>query len=152
MTTTTVTRRISAPIEHVFETVSDISNFRKAIPHITEVEFLTEQHVGVGTRFRETRLMKGRKASTELEVTEYVPADRVRLVSDVGGTVWDTVFTVRQEGDEVELQMVMEARAYKLLARLLNPMIKGMIRKAIEQDLDAVKVWCEPGSSEESDT
>ena len=46
------------------------------------------------TRFRETRVMKGREASTVLEVTEYESPRRIRLVSDEGGTIWDTVFTV----------------------------------------------------------
>jgi uncharacterized protein YndB with AHSA1/START domain len=79
------TRSIAAPVARVFETVAHIDRFQEAIPHITNVEFLTETHSGVGTRFRETRLMRGREASTELEVTEYVPDERVRLVSDAGG-------------------------------------------------------------------
>ena len=101
---TTVSRTIKAPSAAVFETVAQVDNYTKAVPDIVEVEYLSEQHMGVGTRFRETRLMGKRKASTELEVTEYVPNERVRLVSDQGGTIWDTVFTVTPKGeDEVEL-------------------------------------------------
>jgi carbon monoxide dehydrogenase subunit G len=143
MSTTTVVRSIDAPIALVFKTVAEIENFRQAVPHITKVEFLSEQKVGVGARFRETRLMKGREASSELEVTSYVQDEHIRLVSDQGGTLWDTVFTVVELGGQVELKMVMEARAYKLAAKLFNPLIKGMIRKAIEQDMDAVKAHCE---------
>ncbi len=115
------------------------------LPHIVNVEFLTEQRKGVGTRFRETRLMGKRKGSAELEVTEYVENERTRLVSDQGGTIWDTVFTVQPAAEGVELKMVMDANAYKLLAKLLNPLIKWMIRKFIEQDMDAVKSYCEQG-------
>ena len=39
--------------------------------------------------------------------------------------------------------MVMDANAYKLAAKLFNPMIKGMIKRFIEQDMDAVKAYCE---------
>lgn len=39
--------------------------------------------------------------------------------------------------------MVMDANAYRLLAKLFNPLIKGMIRKFIEKDMDAVKAYCE---------
>ena len=110
------------------------------------VEFLTEQRKGVGTRFRETRLMGKRKGSAELEVTEYVENERIRLVSDQGGTIWDTVFTVQPAAEGgVELKMVMDANAYKLLAKLLNPLIKGVIAKFIEKDMDAVKSYCEQG-------
>ena len=91
--------------------------------------------------------MGKREAATELEVTEYVPNNHVRLVADAGGTVWDTVFTTKPDGDAVTLTMVMDARAYKLLSKLLNPLLKGMIKKHIESDMDMVKAHCENGSS-----
>ena len=147
MTTTTVTRTIRAPIESVFEAVAHIENFQQICPDITKVEFLSENKTGVGARFTETRRMGKREGTTTLEVTEYVPNERIRLVSDQGGTIWDTVFTTQPSGsDTVELKMVMEARAYKLLSKLINPLIKGMIRKFIEKDMDAVKRHCEEGS------
>lgn len=143
MTRTVVTRTINAPIERVFSVVADIRNFSQAIPHIEKVEFLSESQLGVGTRFRETRLMKGREATVELEVTEYVTNDHVRLVSDAHGTVWDTLFTVEEADGKTTLTMVMDAKAKRLLAKLMNPMIKGMIQKAVEADLDSVKAYCE---------
>jgi carbon monoxide dehydrogenase subunit G len=87
--------------------------------------------------------MKGKEASTELEVTEYVENDRIRLVSDSGGTIWDTVFTVKAAEGGTELNMTMDATAHKLLPKFINPLIMGMVRKFIEQDMDAVKVFCE---------
>ena len=144
MGTTRVTRTIQAPVEAVFRTVAHIENFREVVPEIVGVEFLTDQKSGVGTRFRETRLMGRRQASTVLEVTEYVPNERVRLVADQGGTVWDSVFTTRDRGDgTVELTLAMDARAYRLMAKLFNPLIKGFVERAIEKDLEAIKVHCE---------
>ena len=145
MTTTTITRTIHAPVGAVFEVVSDISRFSEAVPHIVGVEFLTESKVGVGTRFRETRMMGKREASTVLEVTEYVKNERVRLVSDAGGTVWDSLFTVTPVGDgrSTRLGLVMEARPYRLLARVFVPLMKGMVGKAVAGDMDAVKGWVE---------
>ena len=49
MSRTIVTRRIEAPVDRVFETVSDIGNFSKAISGIVNVEFMSEQRLGVGT-------------------------------------------------------------------------------------------------------
>ena len=144
MTTTVVCRTIHASPERVFEVVADVRNFQRAAPHVVKVEFLTDSEVGLGTRFRETRVMNGRQASTELEVTEYVANERVRLTADSHGTVWDSLFTVKPAGDgQTELRLVMEARAHKLLPRLVNPLIRGVVQKAIEKDLDAVKHYCE---------
>lgn len=145
MTRTRMSRTINAPVDAVFETVSDISQYTKAVPEIVRVEFVTEQKTGVGTRFRETRQMGKREATTELEVTEYVKDERVRMVSDAGGTVWDTVFTVTALGDGsgTRLDMVMEARPYRLMSRLMVPLMKGVVAKAVAGDMDALKAWLE---------
>lgn len=143
MSRTVVTRTIKAPVDKVFRTIAHIDQYSEAVPHIVSVEILTDVKSGVGTRFKETRLMKGKEASTELEVTEYVENDRIRLVSDSGGTIWDTVFTVKAAEGGTELNMTMDATAHKLLPKFINPLIMGMVRKFIEQDMDAVKVFCE---------
>jgi len=143
MSRTTVIRTIDAPIEEVFDTVAHIDNFAKAVRHIVATEFLSEVKSGVGARFRETRRMRGRETTTELEVTEYVKNDRVRMVADAGGTVWDTLFEVAPDSDRVKLTVSMDARAYRLMPRLVNPFIKGFVQKAIEADMDAVQAYCE---------
>ncbi len=148
MAQVTVQRHIAAPVDRVFQAVAHIENFAKAVPQISNVEFLTESHVGVGTRFRETRVMHGKEASTELEVTEYEPNDRVRLVADSHGTVWDTVFTVKPANGGTDLEMVMDAKAYKLLAKLMNPLVCRMISKYVAADMDAVKAYCEGDSDD----
>lgn len=84
-------------------------------------------------------MTKGVEASTELEVTEYVENDRVRIVSEAGGAVWDTVFTVSPAGGRTELTMTMDARP----AKLTLPVVMRMIRKAVISDVDAVKAFCE---------
>ena len=147
MSRTIITCLIDAPLDKVFRTVSDISQFSQAIPHIVKIDYLSDKKTGLGTRFRETRLMKGKEAITELEVTEYIENDRIRLVADSHGTVWDTVFTVRAENRATELTMIMDAKAYKLLPKLLNPLIKSMIKKAIIKDIESVKAYCEKANS-----
>ena len=143
MSRTTVRRTIDAPVDFVFGTVSEIDNFSKAVPHIVDVEFLSDVKGGVGSRFRETRLIMGREASTVLEVTEYVENERVRLVSDEGGTVWDSVFTVRPVDAGTELTLVMDASPYTFKSRMLVPIMKLVIRMGLVKDMDAVKQYCE---------
>ena len=142
-----VTRTIEAPIDLVFTTVADITQFSEAIPHIVKVEFLSDVKFGVGTRFCETRLMKGKEATTELEVTKYIENNRVRIVADSHGTVWDTLFSVTSENESTELTLTMDANAYKLLPRIMNRLIFGMIQKAVAQDMDSVKEFCESKES-----
>ena len=143
MNTITLTRQIQAPVEVVFQTVSDIQNFKKAVPDIIDVDFLSETKSGVGTRFKETREFKGREATTVLEVTEFVENEHVRIVSDTQGTIWDSIFRVSIKNGKCELTLEMEARPYKFLSKIMTPLVKGFIRKALERDMDAVKNYCE---------
>ena len=138
-----VTRTINAPPDRVFETISDINNYSKAVPHILKAEILSDVKSGVGTRFRETRLMDGKEATTELEVTEYAKNDRIRIVADSHGTIWDSLFTVKPSQGQTELTLTMDATANTLTAKLLTKMIGGMIQKGLEKDMDCVKTYCE---------
>ena len=143
MANVTVTRRIDAPVNVVFRTVAHVEQFSQAVPGILRVEFVSEVKSGAGARFRETRMMMGREASTELEVTEHVENERVRIVSEAGGALWDTVFTTVPDGEGTALKMVMDAQPRSASAKMTLPLIIGAVRKAVEEDMDAVKAFCE---------
>ena len=123
--------------------MAHIDRFREAIPHIVDVTYLSDATRGVGARFRETRLMGKRRATTELECTEYVPPERVRMVSDSGGAIWDTVFSLTEAEGGTRLEMEMDARPHTLLARITVPLFGRMVAKAVAADMDAVKTHCE---------
>lgn len=135
---------ITAPADKVFAAVADIEQFSRAVENIERVEFVSDIRTGPGTRFRETRLMRGREATVELEITEFAAPERIRFLSEAGGVQWDTVFTVAAaRGGNTRLTMVMEATPLTFPARLMVPLTKGMVRKAIAADMDAVKAYCE---------
>lgn len=136
-------RTINAPIDLVFKTVADINNFSKARTNIAKIEFLSEIRSGVGARFKETRLMNGKESVTELEVTEFVEGQHIRFVADSHGTVWDSIFTVKPVDGKTELELIMDAKAGNFMANMMDKMIKGMVEKALEKDMDAVKAYCE---------
>lgn len=143
MVRTLLSRSINAPANLVFKTVSEIEHFSKAVPAILHVEFLSDIKRGVGTHFRETRLINGKEVSTQLEVKEFVPDTHVRIVAESHGTIWDSVFIVTQLEDRTELTMVMDASTTKLIPKLFSSLMSGGIRRAIEKDLDSVKWYCE---------
>ena len=144
MSRTEVQRTIAAPPDIVFAAVADVEHFSRAVDDIERVEFVSEIRAGLGTRFRETRVMRGREATGELEITEFAPPERVRFLSEAGGVQWDSVFQVETAGDgSTRLALVMDARPLTFAARLMVPLMKGMVGKAIARDMDAVKAYCE---------
>ena len=91
--------------------------------------------------------MNGRQNSCVLEVTEYVENDRIRIVTDTHGCVWDSLFTVLPNAGEIDLTLTMEAKPYTFVSRVMMLFIKKSLQKALEADLNAVKVYCEKQSS-----
>ena len=141
-----VNRTIAASTETVFGVVTDIESLPKSNPDVTRVEFLTEQRTGAGTRFRETRENRGRVVVTELELTECVEFERARFLSDMGGTLWDTTFRFRPAaGDsrQTELEIELDAKPHKFLARILNPFVMGMVRRGMRSHIDSLARYCE---------
>ena len=143
MLTMTINRSVRAPVDKVFRTVAEPQEFAKAIPEITNMEFLGETKVGVGTKFVETRTMKGKEMKTALEVTEYEENNRVRMVTESHGTVWDSVYTVRANGPSTVLTLFMEARTGNILAKVMMTLMWGRITRSVEANMDMVKAHCE---------
>lgn len=143
MPTVQFSRDIAAPAQLVFDTVANPQAFADAIPNVMRVEFRSDVTSGVGTRFWEVRVMNGKQNSTALEVTEYEPGKHVRMVSDAGGTVWDSVFEVSAGPSGSILTLTMDARPHNLGARLLIPLIMGMVKRNLSADMDQLKSHCE---------
>lgn len=147
MSRITVSRTVSAPVARVFAAVTDVERLPESNPDVVRVEFLPDRRSGAGTRFREARLSTGREMVTELEITELVLNERPRFVTDAGGTVWDTVFTFRPEGapagSATTLEIRLEARPHTLLARIVTPLITGMVRGGMTKYIAALSAYCE---------
>jgi uncharacterized protein YndB with AHSA1/START domain len=143
MRSATVSRTIAAPAVEVFDAVADVENYGEVFPTITKIEFLSEQRSGVGTRFRETRKGSGRDGTSEVEVTEYVDGDHIHLVDDYYGAVWDTLYSVVEDGGSTRLTMAVEAQPHRLAAKLTVSVMMSGYRKNMEKNIDAVKAHCE---------
>ena len=136
-------RIINASKETVFKVVSDFANLPTAVPEVVRIEFISTVRSGLGTRFREVRLVNGKESITELEVTEYREYEHIRMVADSHGTVWDSVFRLTPVGEATELEVVMHARAHKLLARMIHFLMRGFYKSGIGKHLNAIKNFCE---------
>ena len=71
-----------SPVKEVFGLVSNPLLMSEAFPEsVKKMEVLSEHQQGVGARFRETRLLRGREDVIEIETIEYVENEKV-LISE----------------------------------------------------------------------
>ena len=150
MTKVQIQKSISASPAVAFHALVDVEGMPSRHPDVLRTEFLSEQREGVGTRFREVRRMGEGEFVSDLEITELEPGHRVRMVTENHGTVWDTLFLVEPAAGGCTLQVEMDARAQKLMPRLLNPLFKGLFRRGLVKHFDVFAKWCEAQTGEVS--
>ena len=92
---------------------------------------------------RSIRNTKGKESITELEVTEYIIDKKARMVAESNGVIWDTIFEFEELSGSTRSTLTMMATAQKFLPKIMIALIKGMIRKNIERDVENIKSYCE---------
>lgn len=142
----TIETEVAAPIERVFEAMTDLRNAPARCSGIKSLELLTEGPVGAGTRFRETREMFGKEAVEEMEVTAFTPPSSYTVEGDSCGAHFTSTFTFTPHGDGTRVVMQMTSRANTVMAKLMTPvgwLFRGVMKKAIRKDLDDLKAYVE---------
>jgi len=146
-----VSTTIDAPPEDVWAHLVDIERYPELISGIKGVEKQTEGPVGVGTRFRETRVMFGKEATEEMEFAAVDPPRSFELVAESHGARHLTTTSLAPESGGTRVEMTFETTPVKLLAKLMMPLSGLMLkscRKAMEQDLADVKAAIESVGAE----
>jgi uncharacterized protein YndB with AHSA1/START domain len=140
----TVTVMIEAPRDRVFAAATDLQRWPETMSQIKQLEVLTEGEVGTGTRFRETRVMYGREATEEMEITAFEPPSRYTVEANSHGVRYISTFHfVDHPSGGTQVTMTFDGQpqtlSAKLLGGLMKPMIKKAILRSVTQDLEELK-------------
>ncbi len=149
MTSQRLSRHIKAPVEAVFARATDFENAANVISAIIKMEIMTDGPIGVGTRFRETRMMFGREATETMEIVEFDPPHGFVLLAESHGSRYRTTFRYTESDGGTDLVMTFEATPLTLMAKIMSTLMKGMMKKMITKecgkDLDELKAAVESG-------
>ncbi len=141
-----LSKYIAAPVDVTFEVFSDITKAEERIDGITKIEILSDVTHGVGTRWRETRIMFGREATEEMEISALQPNQSYEVVASSRGVDYHTRYTFTEKDGGTQVEMVFSGKANSLMAKLMAPLgflFAGSVRKALEADMDNLKAVCE---------
>ena len=137
---------IEAAPEAVFEMIADIENSASRIEGIEQIEMLTQGPVGVGTKWRETRLMMNKEAVEEMEITAFDPPNHYTAYCDSCGCDMEWTMRVEPIGDGCMLSLEMASKPRTLMAKLMSPLgwlMSGMMKKCVVKDLENIKTHME---------
>ena len=144
----TLTHRVEAPIDAVFDVFSDIPRAHEMIDQIIAIEMLTDGPVGVGTRWRETRMMFKREATEVMEVTAFEPGRSYTVGCRSCGSEYESTWRFEPEGDATLVEFQMEYHPLTVFAKLMSPLgrlMAPMMKKCLEKDFQALKAVAESG-------
>ena len=129
---------ISRPPQDVFDFITTPDNAPKVVQSVKSMVKLTEGPVHVGTRYRETRLMRGREEDAELEVSAYEPNQMYAVKNLTEGieTVYQYIFHSESNGTRVDLVCEVKAGGVK---KLIIPMIVSELKKEDGDHLQRLK-------------
>ena len=141
-----LSKHIAAPIDVTFDVFSDIPNLQERIEGIVKVEVLSEVSQGVGTRWRETRVLFGREATEEMEISAFQPHHSYEVVASSRGFDYHSQYTFAEAEGGTQVGLVFSGKATSLPARLMSPLgalFKKATQQALEADMDQLKALCE---------
>ena len=133
-----MSERIARAPKEVFDFITASDNAPRVVPSVKSMVKLTEGPVGVGTRYRETRLMNGKEAHAELEVVEYEPGQKyaVRNLTEGIETVYRYTFHPEAGGTRVDLVCEVKASGLK---KLMLPLVASVLKKEDGDHLQRLK-------------
>ena len=149
MSLITVSTQVAAPIDQVFKVYTQIEKAAERIPSITKLEVLTDGPFGEGTRWRETRLMMKKEATEEMWVTGFQSPNSYNVEAESHGSKYSTLFSFAPEGEGTKVTWAFTCTPVTFGAKIMSPvfgvLFKGVMRKAMLGDLNALREVCERG-------
>src|SRR5262245_33387437 len=127
----------------VWSAITNIENAAEIISGIQKIELVNKPASGlVGLRWRETRMLFGKPATVEKWITEVGGNEFYKTKAEDGGFVFFTTMRVAESNGATQLISSHETHPQGIVAKLQSlPMVffKGVIKKAIVQDLNDIK-------------
>jgi len=129
--------------------ITDIEHAKDILSGVEGIEIVEKPTSGlVGLRWKETRMLFGKPATVEKWITDAIGSESYRTRAEDSGFVFVTTMRISGSDGAMTLVSSHDSQPQGIVATLKStPMFlfKGVIRKAILQDLNDIKVAVERG-------
>ena len=131
----------------IWAAITNFENASETISGIENIEVLEKPANGlVGLRWRETRIYFGKPATVEKWITEAAENEFYKTRAESDGFVFLTTMRISESGGGITLTSSHDSQPQGFVARVKSipmPLFKGMLRKALLQDLNDIKAAVE---------
>jgi hypothetical protein len=134
---------INGSRETIWAAITNIENASETISGIKNIEVLEKPANGlVGLKWRETRMLFGKPATVEKWITDAAENEFYKTRAEDGGFVFLTTMNISESSGGMTLTSSHDSKPQGIVAGLKSiPMVlfKGMVKKAILEDLNDIK-------------
>lgn len=128
--------------------MTDVENAASMLRGVEQIEIVERPAQGlVGLRWRETRMLFGKPATAEKWITEAVEQEYYKTRAESDGFVFLSTTSISEGGRGVTLTTshasVPQTFMTRLQAIMMGLLFRGVIRKALLQDLHDIKAHVE---------
>ena len=127
----------------IWAAMTDIANAPQIISGIEKIEVLEKPANGlVGLRWRETRMYFGKPATVEKWITDAAENEFYKTRAESDGFVFLSTTSISESSAGTTLTGSHDSQPQGIVAKLKSipmPLFKGMIKKALLQDLIDIK-------------
>ena len=127
----------------VWAAITNIQNAAEMISGIENIEILEKPASGVvGLRWRETRMYFGKPAAVEKRITDAAENEFYKTKAESDGFVFLSTMSISESDGGVTLRSAHETKPQGFVAKiklLPMPLFKGVVKKALLQDLNDIK-------------
>lgn len=144
---------ISKPVDEVFSYAANMDNSMKIMQNVVAIEKLTEGPVQVGAKFKETREIRGRQASSIIEFIEFLPNERYVVQSEANGlkVIYHYDFKPTVDGG-TKVHFQGDIHTTGIVMKLTKPIIRKILKKEDGDHLSQLKKLLEGTAEEETET
>ena len=133
---------IDASPEKVFALMTTPDRATEIMPNIISLEQISDGPLAAGSRLRETRLVRGEEATTELVVRELQPATRYAVSTEQSGVTITYRYQLYPAQGGTNLEMAASVTGHGL-KKLMVPLVVGIMKREDGDHLEQIKAVAE---------
>jgi hypothetical protein len=122
---------VKAAPARVFDVFSDLAQAEARVKSIKRLELLTAGPVGKGTRWRETRVMFGKAASEEMEISGFDAPRSYETLAESHGSKYQSRFDFTPDGEGTRVVMTFSSTPQTLGIKLMTAVMGRVMMRSV---------------------
>ena len=129
---------IDKPVKDVFAFVADPNNMSKWNSAVVSLEQVTPGDIGVGTKFKSTGEMMGRRIEGEMEITAYEPDTKCGFQVNAGPMQVNITLSFKTVGTGTKVSLNAQGNPADFF-KIAEGMMTGRVKSMMEENLARLK-------------